>query len=403
MRVLFLNPLGELGGAETSLLVLLGALRHLHPDWELQLLLGSSGPLEARARELGISVEVLAFPDSIAGIGESGGEPIWRKAIRALSDLWRYRRELERSIESSGADIIHSNGLKMHLLGAICRRGLAKQLCHIHDYISTRRITRYLMTTFATRFDVIVANSKDVAEDCERWAGRSASTRFIYNAIDSQRFKPEGGLLDLDQASGLSPAAEGTVRVGLIATFAHWKGHRTFLEAAAKAGVGNQARFYVIGGPIYMTGGSQHSLAELRDEAAKLGIADRVGFTGFLRETPLAIRSLDVVVHASTKPEPFGMVIVEGMACRRAVIVANAGGASELFEDGSTGLGHTPGDSDSLAAAIRRVVQDRELREGIAERGYLHCQNCFQAERMGRQFSEAYQFLVSRSFAGAAT
>ena len=59
-----------------------------------------------------------------------------------------------------------------------------------------------------------------------------------------------------------------------------------------------------------------------------------VGFTGHVADVPAALRSLDIVVHASTAPEPFGMVIAEGMASRRAVVAARGGGAAELFEDG---------------------------------------------------------------------
>ena len=54
---------------------------------------------------------------------------------------------------------------------------------------------------------------------------------------------------------------------------------------------------------------------------------------------PSALRSLDIVVHASTAPEPFGMVIAEGMAAQRAVVAARGGGAAELFDDGVTAIG----------------------------------------------------------------
>ena len=64
-------------------------------------------------------------------------------------------------------------------------------------------------------------------------------------------------------------------------------------------------------------------------------------------------RALDVVVHASTKPEPFGRVIVEAMSCGRAVVVAKDGGAAELFEDGVSALASPPGDASALAGVLR--------------------------------------------------
>ena len=84
---------------------------------------------------------------------------------------------------------------------------------------------------------------------------------------------------------------------------------------------------------MYDTAGSQHTMEELQALADGLGLGGRVGFTGFLPPAP-AMRALDVVVHASTRPEPFGLVIAEAMACGRAVITSAAGGAAELVDAG---------------------------------------------------------------------
>ena len=155
-----------------------------------------------------------------------------------------------------------------------------------------------------------------------------------------RRFFPEGLTLNLDVLSGLGPAEPGTIRVGLVATFARWKGHSVFLNALSRLSASSRVRGYVIGGPIYKTTGSQHSIEALRLETARLGLAGRVGLTGFVDDTACAMRALDVVVHASTEPEPFGMVIVEGMACGKAVIASQAGGATEIFEQGVDAMAH---------------------------------------------------------------
>ena len=72
------------------------------------------------------------------------------------------------------------------------------------------------------------------------------------------------------------------------------------------------------------------------------------------------MRALDIVVHASTQPEPFGMVIIEGMACGKAVIAGQAGGAAELFVDGENALAHAPGDAADAGAANRAVESRRD-------------------------------------------
>ena len=148
-------------------------------------------------------------------------------------------------------------------------------------------------------------------------------------------------MANLDALAGLPPAAEGTVRVGLIATFSRWKGHDTFLRAVASLPASVRIRPYIVGGALYDTDGSQYSAIELRRLAATYGLADRVGFTGFVESADQAMRALDIVVHASTSPEPFGLVIAEAMACGRALVTSATGGAGGARAPG-TGRGDAP-------------------------------------------------------------
>ena len=185
---------------------------------------------------------------------------------------------------------------------------------------------------WSSRCSMMIAVSRSIATDARKALPHGPSVAVIHNAVDTDVFTPHGPALDLAALSGLPPPPTGAMRVGLVATFAHWKGHDVFLQAAAS--VAGTHRFYVVGGPIYATGGSQWSLEELRARAAALGLADRVGFTGFVEDVPAAMRGLDVVVHASTEPEPFGLVILQAMACARPVIVTAVGGACELIAPG---------------------------------------------------------------------
>jgi glycosyltransferase involved in cell wall biosynthesis len=216
----------------------------------------------------------------------------------------------------------------------------------------------------------------------------------VKNAIDLARFAPgEGNTGELDRMAGLSPP-EGVVRVGLVATYARWKGHDVFLRAAARAlatDPGLPVRFYVIGGPIYHTAGSQWSLEELRSLAKDLGIAAKVGFAPFLHDPVPVYRALDVVVHASTKPEPFGLTIAEAMACGRAVIASKSGGAAELFEDGKDAIAVAPGDEEDLARAITQLVHDDDRREQLAKQARTAAEHRFDDRHFGQQLVEVYR------------
>jgi glycosyltransferase involved in cell wall biosynthesis len=71
---------------------------------------------------------------------------------------------------------------------------------------------------------------------------------------------------------------------------------------------------------------------------AQSHLGERVGVVPFQRDIAPIFAALDIVVHASTKREPFGRVVAEGMSAGRAVVAVGAGGILEQIEDGKTGL-----------------------------------------------------------------
>jgi glycosyltransferase involved in cell wall biosynthesis len=153
-------------------------------------------------------------------------------------------------------------------------------------------------------------------------------------------------------------------------------------------------RAYVVGGALYETADSQRSTGELRETARRLGLEGRVGFTGYVEDSAAAMRALDVVVHASTEPEPFGLVIVEAMACGRAVIASEAGGAAELFSSGVDALGHAPGDAAGLARRIEELAADGGLRARLGAQGRASAEKRFDRARLATELVPIYRAAV---------
>src|SRR5579863_9516822 len=145
MRIVYLNPSGRLGGAETSLRELLASVRAAEPSWELWLVLGEDGPLAAIARELGVQVQVTPFPGALARLGDNGRLSALTGLLGASAATRRYTRELSRWLRRIEPHVIHTNGFKMHLLGAWARPRGASLIWHIHDYVSSRRLMRRLL------------------------------------------------------------------------------------------------------------------------------------------------------------------------------------------------------------------------------------------------------------------
>lgn len=400
MKLAFLSACGEMGGAERSLYDLLASLRAARPRWELTLVVPAAGALAERAARLGVQVIVLEFPRGLARLGDAGaGGPAGRGVSRvelltslaaAAPGVALYLSKLRRTLRRIAPDVVHASGLKSQVL-AVCARAGAPVVWHVHDYVSTRPLMARLIKMCATRCAAALVNSKSVGEDLRTVCGGRVKTRTLYNAVDLETFSPSGALLDLDSLSGLPPAEPGTVRVGLLATAARWKGHETFLKSLSKLPRDAPVRGYVIGGSIYRTRGSQLGARELRECAAKLGLEGRVGFTGFVEEPAAAIRALDVLVHASTEPEPFGLAIVEGMACGRSVVASSAGGAAEILSGCDAALSHAPGDADGLSAQIALLAGSAELRSRLGRAGRLVAEERFDRSRLAQELIGVYR------------
>jgi glycosyltransferase involved in cell wall biosynthesis len=399
MRLLFMSACGEMGGAERSLHDLLASLRAARPAWELTLVVPAAGGLAERAERLGVRVVVLEFPRGLALLGDAGaGGPAGRRVGRvrlltgvaaAAPGVALYLLKLRRTLRRLAPDVIHANGLKSQVLAVWARAG-APVVWHVHDYVGSRPLMARLIKMCAPRCAAALVNSQSVGEDLRSVCGKRLKTHTLYNGVDLETFSPSGARLDLDSLSGLPPAEPGTVRVGLLATAARWKGHETFLRSLSKLPADVPVRGYVIGGSIYRTRGSQFGAREMRECAARLGLEGRVGFTGFVEEPAAAIRALDVLVHASTEPEPFGLAIVEGMACGRSVVASRAGGAAEILHDCEAALSHAPGDADGLSAQIARLAQSAELRTRLGREGRLVAESRFDRARLAEELIKVY-------------
>lgn len=405
MRLLFLNPVAVLGGAERVLLDWMDSLRAAAPSAELGLLTFSEGPLVAEARALGVDARVVPLPERLLRLGDSGqrgrsllvsAASLALRSARASAEGLGFLRALRGAVEDFQPSLIHSNGVKSHVLATAVKPARVPLVWHIHDFLGERPLASGLLKPCALRADLAIANSQAVAEDTRALFPR-LPVHVVSNAVDVGRFTPEGASAPLDALAGLAPAPEGCLRVGLVATYARWKGQNVFLEAAACVRAerpGVPLRFYVVGGPLYETPASQFSERELRELAQRHGLGEHVGFVPFQARPEEVFRALDVVVHASTRPEPFGRTIIEGMACAKPVIVSRAGGAAELFTEGKDALGVEPRDVEALARAILSLVDAPERRKALGEAARETAVRRFSRERLGQEALPLYERLL---------
>jgi glycosyltransferase involved in cell wall biosynthesis len=401
MRILFINPVATLGGAERVLLQMLSAVTKI-PGIEASLLVLEDGALLDESRRLGVPATVLDMPPVLSAWGDSEWHTHGRfgkiaafidKGARTAPKLYSYLRALRGCARRLRPDIIHSNGIKTHLLACLAKPARVPVIWHIHDFYSLRALTARLLRGVRRRARAAVAISQAVATDVHH-CFPGLPTVVIRNTVDCEKFSPGPGCGELlDRLSGLPTLPAGGFRVGLVATYALWKGHEVFLQAAAEVKrryPGQPIRWYIVGGPIYRTR-AQFTLEALREIAGRLGVLDEVGFVPFQAEPTFVYRSLDVFVHASRQAEPFGLTIAEAMACGRPVIVSQAGGAAELFDPGVEAIGVPPGDVARLARAVVELRNDDTLRLRLATAARQRALKDFHPVRLPGELSALYR------------
>src|SRR5262245_39923365 len=262
MRIAFLNPTGTLGGGERCLLSALTALRQAVPDAELHLLALDDGPLLDEAKQLGARTHVLPMPQAMARMGDSAlrGQGVLRRSaglvrqtLAAAPRLPRYLRHLQQALAAIEPDLIHSNGIKTHLLARLAAPSSTPVVWHVHDFYGARPLVGRLLGWAQKRAAGAIAVSEAVARDAHAILP-GLPVAVVLNALDVEEFAPGvGDGTGLDRLAGLPAAPAGVVRVGLVASYARWKGHGIFLQAAAKLVTANPSlsvRFYIVGGPI---------------------------------------------------------------------------------------------------------------------------------------------------------
>jgi glycosyltransferase involved in cell wall biosynthesis len=176
----------------------------------------------------------------------------------------------------------------------------------------------------------------------------------------------------------------GVPVVGLVGRLQPWKGQDRMLKAQALLRErGHEFHLLIVGGDSYNL--SPEYASSLGALTRELGLEDSVTMTGQVPDAGPYIERMDVLVNASD-PEPFGIVLLEGMARGVAVAAVNSGGPSEFIDDGETGVLARSGAPQDLADALERVLASPELRRRLGDAGLQRYRRDFTDAAMRARF-----------------
>ncbi|MEJ7764780.1 MAG: glycosyltransferase family 4 protein [Acidimicrobiales bacterium] len=378
IRVVYLDHCAELSGGELALAHLLGALDNVEPH----VILAEDGPLVAVLLQAGISVEVLPMSEAARSLRRDrlrGG----RVPLAAAWSTARYTARLTRRLRQLQPDLVHANSLKAGICGGVAAKLTRLPFVwHLHDRVASDYLpsaaVRLVRAAVRILADVVIANSRTSLETLGS-SGRSGVVIGCPVLAHEPWSRPAAGAAD-----------SAVLRVGMIGRLAPWKGQHIFLEAFAKAFPTGETEAVVIGRSLFGEAAYEQGLHDLTD---RLGLSGRVQFRGFCPRVQAELERLDVLVHASVIPEPFGQVVLEGMAAGLAVIAGGAGGPAEVITDDVDGLLYTVGDATALATVLRRAATDGGLRRRLGAAARRRAA-AFAPEIIAGEVSEVYQALL---------
>lgn len=273
-------------------------------------------------------------------------------------------------------------------MGALGRLAIA--ISPYHRFVSG--IERRMFAS--ERLKAVICNSAMVKDEIRKWFGvREHKLHVIYSGVDTERFHPRlrggdgergdgerGGRERARRELGVPP--EATVFLSVGSGFER-KGVQPLLEAMT--GLAPESHLLVVG--------KDKRAGAFERAAARLGIANRVHFTGPLKDVTGAYAAADAFV-LPTLYDPFPNAVLEAMACGLAVITSTKSGGAELVEEGVSGYVCDALDVPRLREAMRRL-ESRPQREAMGARARQRVEP-FTLQRMADRYLALYRSILGR-------
>lgn len=400
--VLYLDNSYSFGGAIISLAHLVGSLEsdryraHVVSGQPAEYLdsLFPSAPTRTLEQKLLWKDDALyrtlrSLPGLRTGIGRGAvdlGRAAYWTLVHDLPTAVRYAS----IARSSGAELIHLNNNVESQLSGLLGAKLSNVPCVAHNR-SFQRPQRALRWHFKL-VDHHIAISTAVRDNLLELGAPEHRVAVVHDAVNVEEIRSEARRSAPREEFGIT---DDQLVFGLFGRVVPWKGTLEFVRAAVEVLTEEPAaRAFVVGDA---SDGDPEYFDEVRGLAGESGVSDRFEFPGYRDDVPALMDAMDVVVHASTVPEPFGMVLIEAMALEKPVVATRGGGPDDIVVDGETGVLVPPRSPSSLTDSVLRLLRSPETRAAMGRRGAARVDRKFTSQRYARDTMEIYDHLLGRT------
>jgi len=288
-------------------------------------------------------------------------------------------RELRRIIRSGRFNLLHTFLYHANIVGRLAAIGTGVPVV---SSIRVTEIDRPFRIAIDRKTIKYVAAETCVSEAVRQWSieqGLPAEKLVtIPNAVDCAAYEAPPGAIRGEL--GLPPGARIVLFIGRLH---RQKGPDVLLQAAAMLRERTPDLHVVLAGDGPLR-------AQLAREAGELGLADRFHLLGPRDDVPALLADADLLALPS-RWEGMPNAVLEAMAARKPSVAADVGGCREVIADGETGLLVPPDDPAALAAAIKRILADRNLAARMGAAARQRAEREFSIEKMVSRNEELYE------------
>ena len=314
------------------------------------------------------------------------------RKLFALLDLiaiaWNARR-IERLVRQEGIALVHlNNGFVPYEALLAAQRAGVPCVVHLRDFLHEPSV---VSLPAARAVDRVLAVSAAVADGLDSTSITRERRVVVHDPVDADAI--EGGASARSRIRAGWGLGDDAVAVGIFGRVIPWKGQLEFVQAMSRVMEHRSTVYAIVVGD--QSDGARSYFERVRAHIASSRSADRFILAGYQSDVEGYYAAMDVVVHASVTPEPFGMVVPEAMAAGKAVVAMDAGGPREVVQHGVHGLLVPPGDIDALAEAIGTLADDARLRAAMGTTGRRSARERFSIDASAARIRAVYREIMS--------
>ena len=303
---------------------------------------------------------------------------------------------IARLVKRRAVRMIHAHGYKSNMIGLIAAsisRVPVVATNHLFPPmpLDNRRLQYYsrIDAGFTMKhLDRIIAVSDDIRQKLIGRGLEPSRISVIKNGIDIEAFGPRDGFRSKELRKSLN-IDDGRFVIGTLGRLTTQKGHGFLLEATQ--------RIVAKGLPVtLLIAGDGFLRSRLEEQARDLGIAGQVRFLGYRKDAGDLLRIMDLFVLPSID-EGLPMVMLEAMAARTPVLVTSVGDIPRVIKDNENGVLVRPGDSTLLTGDILRLINDRSLRDRLADNAFRTVARFHSKEAMCADYLSLYDACLAEA------